>query len=86
MSDKELTARQYSVKAIHEDNLNLRNPSILAKLLKDYASIKCKELRDMGEKRIVQLLWFYTDNDNGLNADNTINEVLEAFKKNNQTR
>ena len=43
----ELTARQYSVKAIHEDKLNLGNPSILAKLLKDYASIKCKEQKQL---------------------------------------
>jgi len=39
MSDKNknLTARQFAVKAIHEDNLNVRNPSILAKLLKDFS-------------------------------------------------
>ena len=35
---KQLTPRQFAVKAIHEDKLNLRNPSILAKLLNDYAS------------------------------------------------
>ena len=33
-----LSARQYAVKAIHEDQLNVKNPSILAKLLKDYAN------------------------------------------------
>lgn len=47
-----LAARQYSVKAIHEDNLNVRNPSILAKLLKDYASIKCKEQKEIIAKQI----------------------------------
>ena len=48
----ELTARQYSVKAIHKDKLNLRNPSILAKLLKDYASIKCKEAVQQERDRV----------------------------------
>ncbi len=43
---EQLTVRQFATKAIHEDNLNLRNPSILAKLLNDYASIKCREQRD----------------------------------------
>ena len=36
-TEEQLTARKFAVKAIHEDKLNLRNPSILAKLLKEYA-------------------------------------------------
>jgi len=37
-----ITARQFAVKAIHEDKLNVRNPSILAKLLKEYTDLKNK--------------------------------------------
>ena len=41
-----LTARQFAVKAIHEDKLNVRNPSILAKLLKEYASLTVKHTKE----------------------------------------
>ena len=37
---EQLTVRQFATKAIHEDNLNLRNPSILAKLLNEWGK-KC---------------------------------------------
>jgi len=37
-----MTARQTAVKAIHEDKLDVRNPSILAKLLENYANEGCK--------------------------------------------
>lgn len=45
MTDKpkesaELIARQFAVKAIHEDKLNVKNPSILAKLLNEWGK-KC---------------------------------------------
>jgi len=38
-----MTPRQFAVKAIHEDKLNVKNPSILAKLLTEYAEIQSKQ-------------------------------------------
>ncbi|MGR3177785.1 MAG: hypothetical protein ACUZ8E_06985 [Candidatus Anammoxibacter sp.] len=43
---KQPTPRQFAVKAICEDKLNLRNPSILAKLLKEYASTQQSPVTD----------------------------------------
>lgn len=44
MSDtvKEPTARKFATKAIHEDKLNLKNPSVLAELLREYADLQRK--------------------------------------------
>ena len=42
-----MSARKFAVKAIHEDKLNVKNPSILAKLLTDYAqSLLSKKLKE----------------------------------------
>ena len=46
----ELSPRQFAVKAIHEDNLNVKNPSILAKLLKNYAQSLLKEKQEIIER------------------------------------
>ena len=65
----ELTARQYSVKAIHEDKLNVRNPSILAKLLKDYASIKCDQQKKRDKKAIDKLCTYLADTLDGVKPE-----------------
>ena len=40
--ESELSSRQFAVKAIHEDKLNVKNPSILSKLLESYANKRVK--------------------------------------------
>ncbi len=52
VTDK-FTARQFAVIAICEDKLNLRNPSILAKLLKEYASVQ--STKEVTDKQIVEM-------------------------------
>ncbi len=38
-----LSERQFAAKAIHEDRLNVKNPSVLAKLLKEFAEAFAKQ-------------------------------------------
>jgi len=78
--NKQLTARQLACKAIHEDKANVRNPSIMAKYMKQYTNLKRDKIIESINKVFVNKRDDYWDKGFNTGLDEAIKIIKQKIK------